>query len=132
EAAESVEILRQFTIRSRLGRKTRAGIYDYDAKYDRVDWPDLKHMYPPSGTVPVPMEIEQRLFVSQAIEASQALHEGILDDPAIADLASVLGWGYPAARGGVLSYVEFVGTDAFERIRQKLQRKFGHRFASPR
>ena len=132
EAAESVEILRQFTIRSRLGRKTRAGIYDYDAKYDRVDWPDLKHMYPPSGTVPVPMDIEQRLFVSQAIEASQALHEGILDDPAIADLASVLGWSYPAARGGVLSYVEFVGADAFERIRQKLQRKFGNRFASPR
>jgi 3-hydroxyacyl-CoA dehydrogenase/enoyl-CoA hydratase/3-hydroxybutyryl-CoA epimerase len=131
EASESAEILRQFTIRSRLGRKTRAGIYDYDPKYDRVDWPELKHLYPPSATEPVPAEIEQRLFVSQAIEASHALREGIIEDPAIADLASVLGWSYPAARGGVLSYVEFVGAGAFERIRQRLQRKFGHRFASP-
>ena len=131
EAPESVEILRQFTMRSRLGRKTRAGIYDYDPKYDRVDWPDLKHVYAPSPTDPVPMEIEQRLFVSQAIEASHALYEGIIEDPAIADLASVLGWSYPPARGGVLSYVEFVGADAFERIRQRLQRKFGNRFAVP-
>jgi 3-hydroxyacyl-CoA dehydrogenase / enoyl-CoA hydratase / 3-hydroxybutyryl-CoA epimerase len=59
------------------------------------------------------------------------LYEGIIEDPAIADLASVLGWSYPPARGGVLSYVEFVGADAFERIRQRLQRKFGNRFASP-
>jgi 3-hydroxyacyl-CoA dehydrogenase / enoyl-CoA hydratase / 3-hydroxybutyryl-CoA epimerase len=131
EAPESLEILRQFTMRSRLGRKTRAGIYDYDPKYDRVDWPDLKHVYAPSPTDPVPMEIEQRLFVSQAVEASHALYEGIIEDPAIADLASVLGWSYPPARGGVLSYVEFVGADAFERIRQRLQRKFGNRFAVP-
>jgi len=125
-----LEILRQFTIRSRLGRKTRAGVYDYDAKYNRVDWPELKHLYAPPSTEPVPMEIEQRLFVSQAIEASHALREGIIEDPAIADLASVLGWSYPAARGGVLSYVDFVGADAFRRIRQRLQQKFGDRFAS--
>ena len=130
EAPETLEILRQFTIRSRLGRKTRAGVYDYDAKYDRVDWAELKHLYAPPGTEPVPMEIEQRLFVSQAIEASHALREGIIEDPAIADLASVLGWSYPAARGGVLSYVDFVGADAFRRIRQRLQQKFGDRFAS--
>ena len=130
-ASDSFEILRQFTTRSRLGRKTRAGIYDYNANYERVDWPDLKHFYPPSADEPLPLEIEQRLFVSQAIEASRALHEGIIDDPAIADLASVLGWSYPAARGGVLSYIEFVGPDVFESARQKLQQKFGNRYVHP-
>jgi 3-hydroxyacyl-CoA dehydrogenase / enoyl-CoA hydratase / 3-hydroxybutyryl-CoA epimerase len=130
-ALDSLEILRQFTTRSRLGRKTRAGIYDYDANYERVDWPELKHLYTPAPVDPVPLEIEQRLFVSQAIEASHALNEGIIDDPAMADLASVLGWSYPAARGGVLGYIEFIGADTFEDIRQKLQRKFGDRFEQP-
>jgi 3-hydroxyacyl-CoA dehydrogenase/enoyl-CoA hydratase/3-hydroxybutyryl-CoA epimerase len=130
-AADSLEILMQFTARSRLGRKTSAGIYDYDANYERVDWPELKLLYPPAATEPVSLEIEQRLFVSQAIEALNALNEGIIEDPAMADLASVLGWSYPAARGGVLGYIEFIGADAFEGVRQKLQRKFGDRFERP-
>jgi 3-hydroxyacyl-CoA dehydrogenase/enoyl-CoA hydratase/3-hydroxybutyryl-CoA epimerase len=77
------------------------------------------------------LEVEQRLFVSQAIEATNALNEGIIEDPAMADLASVLGWSYPAARGGVLGYIEYIGADTFERVRQKLQRKFGNRFERP-
>jgi len=119
------------TARSRLGRKTRAGIYDYDANYERLEWPEIKLVYPPAAAEPVSLEIEQRLFVSQAIEASNALNEGIIADPAMADLASVLGWSYPAARGGVLGYIEFIGPDTFERVRQKLQRKFGNRFERP-
>jgi 3-hydroxyacyl-CoA dehydrogenase/enoyl-CoA hydratase/3-hydroxybutyryl-CoA epimerase len=131
DAWDSLEVLKQFTTRSRLGRKTRAGIYDYNANCERVDWSDLKHLYAPAALEPIPLEVEQRLFVSQAIEASHALHEGIIDDPAMADLASVLGWSYPAARGGVFSYIEFIGADGFERTRQRLQRKFGDRFALP-
>jgi 3-hydroxyacyl-CoA dehydrogenase / enoyl-CoA hydratase / 3-hydroxybutyryl-CoA epimerase len=131
DASDALEVLKQFTARSRLGRKTRAGIYDYNANDERVDWPDLKHIYAPIAANPSPLEVEQRLFVSQAIEASHALHEGIIDDPAMADLASVLGWSYPAARGGVLSYIEFVGPDVFERTRQSLHLKFGDRFRLP-
>jgi 3-hydroxyacyl-CoA dehydrogenase / enoyl-CoA hydratase / 3-hydroxybutyryl-CoA epimerase len=126
EASKAVEILKQFTARSRLGRKARAGIYDYDSNDDRVDWAGLKHLFGASEHSPV--EIEQRLFVSQTIEATHALSEGIIDDPAMADLASVLGWSYPAARGGVLSYIEFLGRDTFSRTCQELQRKFGDRF----
>jgi 3-hydroxyacyl-CoA dehydrogenase/enoyl-CoA hydratase/3-hydroxybutyryl-CoA epimerase len=118
-------------VRSRLGRKTRAGIYDYDTNYERVDWPELKLLYPPAAAEPLSLEIEQRLFVSQAIEALNALNEGIIEDPDMADLASVLGWSYPVARGGVLGYIEFIGTDTFERVRQKLRRKFGNRFERP-
>ena len=130
-APDSLEILRQFTARSRLGRKTRAGIYDYDANYERLDWPDLKLVYPPTATEPVSLEIEQRLFVSQAIEALNALNEGIIEDPDMADLASILGWSYPAARGGVLGYIKFIGAETFESVRQELQRKFGSRFERP-
>jgi 3-hydroxyacyl-CoA dehydrogenase/enoyl-CoA hydratase/3-hydroxybutyryl-CoA epimerase len=126
EASKAVEILKQFTARSRLGRKARAGIYDYDSNDDRVNWAELRHLYSPSEHSPA--EIEQRLFVSQTLEATHALSEGIIDDPAMADLASVLGWSYPAARGGVLSYIEFLGTDTFDRTCQELHQKFGERW----
>jgi 3-hydroxyacyl-CoA dehydrogenase / enoyl-CoA hydratase / 3-hydroxybutyryl-CoA epimerase len=59
------------------------------------------------------------------------MREGILEDPAMADLASVLGWSYPAGRGGVISDRDLIGRDKFERVRFQLQEKFGDRFAMP-
>ena len=44
------------------------------------------------------------MFVIQTIEAKHAIREGIIEDAGMANLASVLGWSYPAARGGVLNY----------------------------
>ena len=49
----------------------------------------------------------------------------------MADLASVLGWSYPAGRGGVMTYRDFIGREEFERVRARLQEKFGSRFAMP-
>ena len=67
----------------------------------------------------------------QTLEALHATREGIIEDAAMADLASVLGWSYPAHRGGVMSYIDFIGRAEFERVRAGLQRKFGDRFALP-
>jgi 3-hydroxyacyl-CoA dehydrogenase/enoyl-CoA hydratase/3-hydroxybutyryl-CoA epimerase len=69
--------------------------------------------------------------VIQTIEALHAMREGIIEDSGMADLASVLGWSYPAGRGGVISYIDFLGTDEFERVRSRLQEKFGDRFRKP-
>ncbi|MBV8351929.1 MAG: hypothetical protein JOZ21_06610 [Verrucomicrobia bacterium] len=131
-AAESVMILKQFTSRSRLGRKSGAGIYNYNSSQERVDWPELSSVFAPAADPPDAQEIVQRLFVIQTIEALHTMREGIIQDPAMADLASVLGWSYPAHRGGVISYIDFVGRTEFERICADLQRKFGERFALPR
>jgi 3-hydroxyacyl-CoA dehydrogenase/enoyl-CoA hydratase/3-hydroxybutyryl-CoA epimerase len=130
-AAESIMILKEFTSRSRLGRKSGAGIYNYNSSQERVDWPELSRVFAPATDPPGAREIEQRLFVIQTIEALHAMREGIIQDPAMADLASVLGWSYPAHRGGVISYIDFVGRTEFERLRTGLQQKFGERFALP-
>lgn len=130
-ARESVKILKEFTSRSRLGRKAGAGLYDYKASNERADWPELGNLFAPAVSPPVPDEIESRLFVIQTIEALHAMREGIIDDAGMADLASVLGWSYPAARGGVLSYMDFIGRHEFERERSRLQEKFGDRFMMP-
>jgi 3-hydroxyacyl-CoA dehydrogenase / enoyl-CoA hydratase / 3-hydroxybutyryl-CoA epimerase len=131
DAADAIEILRELTGQSRLGRKSGAGIYDYDSRQERVDSAALRDLFAPADHPSGPGEIEQRLFVIQTIEALHAMREGIIDDAAIADLASVLGWSYPAARGGVLTYLDYIGREEFERVRVRLQEKFGDRFAMP-
>src|SRR5271165_1829206 len=130
-APESIMILQELTSRSRLGRKSRAGIYDYNSSQERVDSPEFARVFAPAADQPTSEEIDGRLFVIQTLEALHATHEGIIEDAAMADLASVLGWNYPAHRGGVMTYVDFIGRAEFERVRAGLQRKFGERFALP-
>jgi len=131
EAGDCLAILRAFTNRSRFGRKSGAGIYDYNSLGERVE-PTGPGTFFAAGTHEAnPEEIEHRLFVIQTIEALHAAREGILEDAAMADLASVLGWSYPASRGGVMTYPDFIGRDEFERVRNRLQEKFGNRFAMP-
>jgi len=131
DAGDCVGILRAFANQSRFGRKSGAGIYDYDSAGERIDPTGTRALFAPATQEPNPKEIEQRLFVIQTIEALHATRESILEDAAMADLASVLGWSYPASRGGVMSYPDFIGRDEFERVRNRLQEKFGNRFALP-
>ena len=131
DSADSIEILREFTSQSRLGRKSGAGIYEYNSLQERVDSAEFRYLPVPAASEAIPEEIEQRLFVIQTIEALHAMREGIIEDAAMADLASVLGWSYPAGRGGVMSYLEFFGREEFERMRARLQERFGERFAMP-
>ena len=131
EAPDSLNILREFIARSRLGRKTGAGIYEYNSHQERVDSALSRDLFSPETGQTTPEEIEQRLFIIQTIEAQHAIREGIIEDAGMADLASVLGWSYPAGRGGVLNYPDFIGGEEFVQIRLRLQERFGSRFALP-
>jgi 3-hydroxyacyl-CoA dehydrogenase/enoyl-CoA hydratase/3-hydroxybutyryl-CoA epimerase len=130
-ADDAGEILNEFISRSRLGRKTGTGIFDYNDHEERVDPVALRKIFPPAALQAAPEEIEQRLFAIQTIEALHAMREGIIDDGSLADLASVLGWSYPACRGGVIAYIEHVGRAEFERICFALNERYGDRFAIP-
>jgi 3-hydroxyacyl-CoA dehydrogenase / enoyl-CoA hydratase / 3-hydroxybutyryl-CoA epimerase len=130
-ADDAAEVLNEFISRSRLGRKTGTGIFDYNDHEERVDPVEFWKIFPPAAVQPAPVEIEQRLFAIQTIEALHAMREGIIDDGSLADLASVLGWSYPACRGGVIAYIEHVGRAEFERICIALNKACGDRFAIP-
>jgi 3-hydroxyacyl-CoA dehydrogenase / enoyl-CoA hydratase / 3-hydroxybutyryl-CoA epimerase len=130
-AADSIKILKEFTSQSRLGRKSGAGIYEYDSRLERVDSAESRRLFAPAIQPYAADEIEQRLFIIQTVEALHAMREGIIEDAATADLASVLGWSYPAGRGGVIAYIDSIGREEFERVRVRLQEKFGDRFAMP-
>jgi 3-hydroxyacyl-CoA dehydrogenase / enoyl-CoA hydratase / 3-hydroxybutyryl-CoA epimerase len=131
KSSEAVEIVDEFVLRSRLGRKTGAGIYDYNERHQRIESNPAASIFPKAQTQPPSEEIESRLFVVQTIEALHAVREGIIEDAALADLASVLGWSYPAARRGVFGYIDYLGRSTFEQKCSALHKRYGERFVIP-
>jgi 3-hydroxyacyl-CoA dehydrogenase / enoyl-CoA hydratase / 3-hydroxybutyryl-CoA epimerase len=130
-ASDALGILSKFVDAKRLGKKTRAGIYDYTEDGARREWEDLPGWFPRDPHPPTSLAIADRLMVIQTIETLYTLREGIIDAPELADLASVLGWKYPAFRGGVMRHVHVLGPEKFEAMRQDLETKYGRRFAIP-
>ena len=80
-AADSIKILREFIDRSRLGRKSGAGIYELQFPPGACRFGGISQsVCLRRPTNPIPDEIEQRLFVIQTIEALHAMREGIIED----------------------------------------------------
>ncbi|MBV9642509.1 MAG: hypothetical protein JO334_02955 [Verrucomicrobia bacterium] len=130
-SANCLAILKEFISHSRSGKPAGAGIYEYNSRGERIDSGESRNLFTRAIPPPAADEVEERLFVIQTIEAVYAMQEGIIEDPAMADLASVLGWSYPACRGGVMTYIDYLGREKFEQVRARLQERFGDRFAMP-
>jgi 3-hydroxyacyl-CoA dehydrogenase / enoyl-CoA hydratase / 3-hydroxybutyryl-CoA epimerase len=130
-ASDALAVLSRFVDAKRLGRKTRGGIYDYPEDGSRRHWEELSYWFPNDPKPPSSQVIADRLMYIQTIETLHTLREGVLEAPELADLASVLGWKYPAFRGGVMRYVHLIGPEKFEATRQDLESKYGRRFAIP-
>ena len=54
-------------------------------------------------------EIQDRLFLSMLLEATRALEDGIVSEPAHVDMGLILGIGFPPFRGGILHWCEAEG-----------------------
>ncbi|KQT70752.1 3-hydroxyacyl-CoA dehydrogenase [Methylobacterium sp. Leaf465] len=117
----------------RLGRKNRKGFYDYPEGAPKRLWPGLAAL---QATRIDPdavdfSELKQRLLVVQALEAARTVGEGVVTDPREADVGSILGFGFAPFTGGALSYIDFMGAQAFVTLAQGLEAKHGPRFAVP-
>ncbi|MEO9517983.1 MAG: 3-hydroxyacyl-CoA dehydrogenase NAD-binding domain-containing protein [Paracoccaceae bacterium] len=116
----------------RLGRKAKAGFYEYDEKGKRqLIWRGLNDKYPLSEIQPDLTEVQHRLLFSQVLEAVRALEEGVLMDIREGDVGAILGWGFAPWSGGPLSWLDMIGAAyAAERCDQ-LEAKYGVRFQCP-
>ena len=114
----------------RTGKREGKGIYSY-TNNKLEEWSELKLVFPSHPNSLNAEVIEQRLFFVQALEAARALEEGVVENPVDADLASVLGWSFPSAYGGVLGYVDHIGIGKFISTAHKLADEFGERFIPP-
>lgn len=114
----------------RLGRKNRKGFYDYPEAGPKRLWPGLADLVgkrlPPEQ---VDMEeLQQRLLVTQALEAARTYEEGVVTDPREADVGSIIGFGFAPYSGGTLSFIDNMGAAAFVKLCETLAKKHGERF----
>ncbi|MFN8347818.1 MAG: 3-hydroxyacyl-CoA dehydrogenase NAD-binding domain-containing protein [Spirosomataceae bacterium] len=124
----SYQIGKQFTELGRLGKKAKAGFYDYPEPGKKQLWPGLSDLFPLSDRQPELEEVKTRLLYRQAIEAVRCFEEGVIRTRLDADLGSILGWGFPAYTGGTLSFVDFVGIEKFVTECDRLADSYGERF----
>ncbi|MDF2182830.1 fatty acid oxidation complex subunit alpha FadB [Neptuniibacter sp. CAU 1671] len=110
---------RMFSL-NRLGQKNGLGFYRY--ALDRKGRPQkqLDESLPPllADLISKDAEISdemiiERMMIPLCIETARCLEEGIVSHPAEADMALILGIGYPPFRGGPLHYLDQMGLQAF-------------------
>lgn len=113
----------------RKGKKSGEGFYAYSEDGQKRLWKGLEAHFPVATTQPGVELVKRRILHAQAIEAVRCLETGVLRKPEDADIGSILGWGFPAYTGGVISYIEFVGIAQFVEECDALAAQFGDRFS---
>ncbi|WP_296762843.1 3-hydroxyacyl-CoA dehydrogenase NAD-binding domain-containing protein [Sediminimonas sp.] len=116
----------------RLGRKAKAGFFDYDENGKRLGyWKGLADRFPPLEEQPDLTLVQHRLMFAQVLEAVRALEDGVLEDIREGDVGAILGWGFAPWSGGPFSWLDIIGTPyAAERCDQ-LEAAYGPRFHCP-
>ncbi len=126
------EVLFKLYAEGRLGRKSKAGFYDYDEKGKRaLLWKGLAENWPVADEQPDFMEVKHRLAMVQTLEAVRAYEQGVLEDIREGDVGAILGWGFMPWSGGPFSWLDILGADQAVAICDQLSAAYGERFAAP-
>ncbi|GAB3890585.1 3-hydroxyacyl-CoA dehydrogenase NAD-binding domain-containing protein [Spirosoma agri] len=128
ETDTSYQVAKQFVELGRLGKKAKAGFYEYPEGGPKHLWAGLTDLFPRAEQQPTLDEVKTRLLYRQAIEAVRCFDENVVRTKLDADLGSILAWGFPAYTGGALSFVDFVGIDTFVQTLDRLADQYGERF----
>lgn len=110
----------------KLGRKTGAGWYRYPGGGGKVDDPivaDLAleeaHLAGITRCDYSPDEIRRRLLLAMINEAAAIMEAGIAQSAADIDLVTVLGYGFPRWRGGLMHFADSLGaTDILDGLEE--------------
>jgi 3-hydroxyacyl-CoA dehydrogenase / enoyl-CoA hydratase / 3-hydroxybutyryl-CoA epimerase len=125
-------LLDQLVLELRFGRKTGAGFYAYPAGAAKtLDLADIAKRVSPAKMQPTVVEVKERLLCAQLVEAARCWAEGVISDPAEADLGAILGWAFPSWLGGPMAAIDGIGVPAFVARCEALAETQGPRFAVP-
>ena len=125
-------VLFAFADQGRLGKKSNAGFYSYDAAGKREGlWDGLDAAYPTAEHQPDLTAVQHRLLMAQVLEAVRALHDGVLTDIREGDVGAILGWGFAPWSGGPFSWLDMIGAARAVEICDGLTAQYGARFAVP-
>jgi 3-hydroxyacyl-CoA dehydrogenase/enoyl-CoA hydratase/3-hydroxybutyryl-CoA epimerase len=128
-ATASDDVVRHFVEDlKRSGKRFGAGFYDYPEDGKKHLWPGLAEEYPAAEVQPDVEEIKKRLLYIQSLETARCMEEGVVPEPADADVGSILGWGFPPWTGGTLSLIDTLGVDEFVAECERMAAAYGPRF----
>lgn len=122
------QIAKQFVEMGRLGKKSKAGFYEYPEGGKKHLWEGLAELFPVAENQPDIEEVKKRLLYRQVLETVKCWEEGVIRTKLDADLGSILAWGFPPYMGGTLSFVDTVGIEAFVAECDRLADAYGSRF----
>ena len=128
EEDTSYQVSKTFVELGRVGKKGKAGFYDYPEGDRKFLWPGLTNLFPIADQQPNVEEVKKRLLYRQVLETIRCVEEGVLRTKLDADIGSILAWGFPAYTGGTLSFVDFVGVQTFVSECDRLANTYGERF----
>ncbi|OIJ66003.1 3-hydroxyacyl-CoA dehydrogenase NAD-binding domain-containing protein [Streptomyces mangrovisoli] len=118
----------------RVGRRERAGWYEYDESGKRLGiWPGVRDRYG-SGQRVLPLrDLQERMLFAETLDAVDCLDKGVLTSVADANVGSIQGIGFPAWTGGVLQYANQYegGLNGFVDRARELAAAYGDRFLPP-
>jgi 3-hydroxyacyl-CoA dehydrogenase len=123
----------------RLGQKTGAGYYQYDAKTrQRINDPIVIEVIEAQaqkrGVVRKKISdatILQRLTFALINEGFKILEEGIAQRPSDIDVVYVFGYGFPAYRGGPMHYADTLGLEKIYHTICEFADTYGEEFWQP-
>ena len=116
----------------RLGKKSNAGFYAYDAAGKREGlWDGLAAKYPVAEDQPDLTTVQHRLLMAQVLEAVRALEDGVLTDIREGDVGAILGWGFAPWSGGPFGWLDIIGAARAVEICDHLTASEGARFTAP-
>lgn len=110
-----------------LGAKTKAGFYEYAGR-DKYPNSHVTSMLENNGRIFDDEEIVQRCIYIMINEASRCLEENIVTQASIIDFAMIAGTGFPAYKGGLLSYANEIGLKNILDSLRKFEKEYGERF----
>ena len=117
----------------RPGRAAGAGFHEYRDGARTGLWPGLAAAFGTRNRIPFD-DICDRLLFAEALEAVRCLEEGVVRSAAEANVASLLGTGFPVWTGGAVRFATALpGSPAgFAARARSLALRYGERFAPPR
>ena len=128
ERARPAPILARLLSRGALGTKAGRGFWTRRGRTKRVNVEDLG--VSASGAAPSDADVVMRLLSGMANEAARCVEERVVAHLDHVDLATVLGFGFPPFRGGLLRWVRTVGEPETRRRLDALAARHGLRFAA--
>ncbi|MDD3008839.1 MAG: 3-hydroxyacyl-CoA dehydrogenase NAD-binding domain-containing protein [Arcobacter sp.] len=120
-------IIKKMYEKNLLGVKTKAGFYEYESK-DKYTNVHVTQLLQNNNRIFEEKEILERCLYIMINEASRCLEENIVTDASIIDFAMITGTGFPAHKGGLLSYANEIGLKNILESLRKFEKEYGERF----